>query len=72
MTSKQELSYQSKFHQLMCYRLKQPSKTLICMLAVVELVVLHYIVKKTKQEDVAREAGSHVRKLLYNARTSML
>ena len=36
----------TKFHQLMCYCLKQPSRTLICMLAVVELVVLHYIVKK--------------------------
>jgi len=28
---KQELSYQPKFHQLMCYHLKQPSSTLICI-----------------------------------------
>jgi len=28
---KQELSYKPKLHQLMCYHLKQPSSTLICI-----------------------------------------
>ena len=30
-STKQELSYQPKLHQLMCYCLKQQSKTLICV-----------------------------------------
>ena len=57
---KQELSYQPKFH--VCYHL--------IYMAVVELDVLHllqeYIVIciVKKRQDVAREAGSHVRNLL--------
>ena len=51
-SSKQELSYQPKLHQLICYRVKRPSKTLICIhpmnavAAVIELVVLLLVQKE--------------------------
>ena len=78
VTSKQELFYQPKLHQqLMCYRLKRLSKTLICIYTtnvgsrwtgcVALAAEVHCYLHSQKK---AREAGGHVRNLLYNACTS--
>ena len=60
----QELSYQPEFHQLMCYHVKRPSKTLICiypMLAVIELAALLLLQNsKKKWQNVAREQAMSI------------
>ena len=71
----QELSYQPKLHQLMCYHLKQPCKTLICIYTTnagsrgTGCIALAAEIRCYCQErqDVA---GGHVRNLLYNECTS--
>ena len=71
---KQKLSYQLKLriHQLMWYHLiKQPSKTLIFIYTMNASSPIFHLLQKyivicivKKRQDVAREAGGHVRNFL--------
>ena len=80
-STNQELSYQPKLHQLMCYCLKRPSKTLICIQTTNPgscctccrkihcYLLLIYIVKR---QIIAREVGGHQRVSVYTSRKILL
>jgi len=79
-STKQELSYQPKLHQLMCYCVKRRSKTLTsiypmnagsCWAGCTALAAeMNCYLHSQDRQDAAREAGGHVRKLLYIVCTS--